>query len=129
MSAAEPTQGANSAPSGGCEAAEPRARGGHTSAIDPPSSGTFAPDGNAWRFEGALTFDDAAPVFATSAAVALPAEGIDFSGMTRADSSALAVVIALRRRAAAEGRTLPLRNLPPSLRSLAVVYGVEELIA
>jgi len=99
------------------------------SGIDAPSSGSFASDGNAWRFEGALTFDDAAQVFEASAAVPLPAEGIDFSGMTRADSSALAVVIALRRRAAAEGRALSLHNLPPSLRSLAIVYGVEELIA
>ena len=98
-------------------------------ALQTPASGTFASDGSAWKFDGALTFDDAAQVFAASAAVPLPADGIDFSGMTRADSSALAVVIALRRRAAGEGRTLPLRNLPTSLRSLAVVYGVEELIA
>lgn len=98
------------------------------SVIDAPSSGTFMNEGNAWRFQGALTFDDAAQVFEASAAVPLPADGIDFSGMTRADSSALAVVIALRRRAAAEGRALSLHNLPPSLRSLAVVYGVEELI-
>ena len=100
-----------------------------SAATDTPSTGTFMNEGNAWRFEGALTFDDAAQVFEASAAVPLPVEGIDFSGMTRADSSALAVVIALRRRAAAEGRALSLRNLPPSLRSLAVVYGVEELIA
>ena len=97
--------------------------------LEEPASGTFSGEGNAWKFEGALTFDDAAQVFEASAAVPLPADGIDFSGMTRADSSALAVVIALRRRAAAEGRALSLHNLPPSLRSLAVVYGVEELIA
>ena len=97
-------------------------------AIDAPASGTFASAGDAWRFEGALTFDDAAQVFEASRAVPLPSGGVDFSGMTRADSSALAVVIALKRRAAAEGRALSIDNLPSSMRSLAVVYGVDNLI-
>ena len=93
------------------------------------STGTLTNDGDVWRFEGALTFDDAAQVFAASRDATLPARNVaDFSGMTRADSSALAVVIALKRRAAAEGRTLSVDHLPPSLRSLAVVYGVEHLI-
>ena len=92
-------------------------------------AGTFTQADGAWRFEGALTFDDAARVFDASRALPLPAGNVaDFSVMTRADSSALAVVIALKRRAAAEGRTLSVENLPASLRSLAVVYGVENLI-
>ena len=96
---------------------------------DAAPTGTFASAGDAWRFEGALTFDDAERVFAASRAAPLPASGVaDFSGMTRADSSALAVVIALKRRAAAEGRQLAVANLPESLRALAVVYGVENLI-
>jgi len=97
-------------------------------AIDAPAGGTFANAGDTWRFEGALTFDDAADVFAASRALPLPPRALDFSGMARADSSALAVVIALKRRAAAEGRPLAIVNLPASLRSLAVVYGVENLI-
>jgi len=96
---------------------------------DAVSAGTFTNAGDAWRFEGALTFDDAAQVFAASRAAPLPSSNVaDFSGMTRADSSALAVVIALKRRAAAEGRALSVDYLPASLRSLAVVYGVENLI-
>jgi phospholipid transport system transporter-binding protein len=98
------------------------------SVIDTPAAGTFARAGDTWRFEGALTFDDAAQVFAASRAVPLPQRALDFSGMTRADSSALAVVIALKRRAATEGRPLAVVNLPASLRSLAVVYGVENLL-
>ena len=96
--------------------------------IDAPARGTFVQAGDTWRFEGALTFDDAALVFAASRTVPLPSRALDFSGMTRADSSALAVVIALKRRAAAEGRPLAVLNLPASLRSLAVVYGVENLV-
>ena len=82
-----------------------------------------------WRYTGALTFDDAAEVFAASKAMPLPASGIvDFTGMTHADSSALAVVIALKRRATVEGRALAATGLPSSLQSLAVVYGVENLL-
>src|SRR5690242_14911623 len=44
-SAAEPPQSANSAPSGGSEAAKPRAWGGHTSAAEPPQSANSAPSG------------------------------------------------------------------------------------
>jgi phospholipid transport system transporter-binding protein len=93
------------------------------------ATGTFTTEGDAWRFGGALTFDDAAAVFAASQGVALPAGGVvDFARMTRADSTALAIVIALKRRATAEGRTLRVENLPQSLRSLATVYGVDNLI-
>jgi phospholipid transport system transporter-binding protein len=96
---------------------------------DAQVTGAFTIEGDAWRFDGALTFDDAAAVFGASQGVALPARGVvDFSRMTRADSAALAVVIALKRRATAEGRTLSVENLPQSLRSLAVVYGVDDLI-
>jgi len=101
-----------------------------TPAEDDASAGAFSSGGDGWRFAGALTLDDAARVFAASNAVALPASGVvDFSAMTRADSSALAIVIALKRRAAAEGRTLSIQGVPASLHSLAVVYGVDNLLA
>jgi phospholipid transport system transporter-binding protein len=93
-----------------------------------PGGGFTVTDGG-WRYAGALTFDDAAGVFAASQATPLPASGVvDFAGMTHADSSVLAIVIALRRRAAAEGRALSATGLPASLHSLAVVYGVENLL-
>ena len=94
------------------------------------TAGIFSASDAGWRFAGTLTFDDAARVFSASKAVALPANGVvDFSGMMQADSSALAVAIALKRRAAAEGRELSLVGIPASLRSLAVVYGIEDLLA
>ena len=98
-------------------------------ACDEPSDGSFTGGDDGWRFAGALTFDNAAQVFDASRALALPANRrADFSAMTRADSAALAVMIALKRRAAAQGSALSIEGVPASLRSLAVVYGVENLI-
>jgi phospholipid transport system transporter-binding protein len=94
-----------------------------------PSIGGFTVTENRWSFAGALTLDDAAAVLDAAKSLALPVSGIvDFHGMMHADSAALAVIIALRRRAAAESRTLTITGLPSSLRSLAVVYGVENLV-
>ena len=95
-----------------------------------PATGAFAVSGRGWGFSGALTFDDAAVVLQASRALALPeAATVDMSALTHADSAALAVLIALKRRAAAEGRTLTIVGLPRSLHSLAVVYGIEDLLA
>ena len=92
-------------------------------------SGGFVADGDAWRYEGALTLDNAAGVMLAADAMTLPASGIvDLRALAPADSAALAVVMALRRRAQAEGRTLHVANMPPALQSLAVVYGVDDLV-
>lgn len=92
-------------------------------------TGGFVATDVGWAFAGALTLDDAADVLTASAALPLPLSGmLDFSGVMHADSAALAIVIALKRRASAEGRTLSIVGLPASLHSLAVVYGVENLL-
>ena len=94
-----------------------------------PSTGGFSPSNEGWIFAGALTLDDAASVLKSSQELALPANGVvDFGALMHADSAALAVMMALKRRAAGEGRTLTIRGMPDSLRSLAVVYGVEHLL-
>ena len=91
--------------------------------------GAFSVSGAGWSFSGALTLDAAAEVLQASQALAFPANGaVDFSGLTHADSAALAVIMALKRRATAEGRTLAVGGLPASLQSLAIVYGVEDLL-
>ena len=103
--------------------------------IDAPGSGAahggaFSVVDDGWAFGGALTLDDAADILQASQALPLPASGVvDFGGLMQADSAALAVMMALKRRAATEGRSLKLTGLPPSLRSLAVVYGVEHYLA
>jgi phospholipid transport system transporter-binding protein len=101
--------------------------------IDAPSAstsgGAFTATEAGWRFAGALTLDDAAEVLAATRAMPLPQNGrVDFAGLAQADSSALAVIIALKRRGASEGRALSVTGLPDSLRSLAVVYGVDDLV-
>ena len=95
-----------------------------------PASGAFVADGDRWRFAGALTFDDASTVLASAGALPLPPSGIvDLTDLAQADSSALAVLLALRRRALAEGhRALAFTGVPPTLDALARVYGIEAYI-
>jgi phospholipid transport system transporter-binding protein len=96
----------------------------------PSADGKFVAADDRWRFDGILTFDDAARVLELSEALPLPASGvIDMSGLTHADSAALAVLLALRRRARLEKKQLKFPELPPMLDSLARVYGIEDLFA
>ena len=93
-------------------------------------AGGFVAVGDLWRYEGALTLDNAAAVMAAADALPLPASGrVDMAALTPADSASLAILMALRRRALAEGRTLRIDNLPAALHSLAIVYGVDELVS
>lgn len=101
--------------------------------IDPAAtaapSGAFVATADGWRFDGTLTMDTAAGVMASADALALPDCGrVDFGGLTQGDSSALAVILALRRRALTEKRALRVENLPAALLSLAVAYGVEDVM-
>ena len=97
---------------------------------DSQATGAFASDNDRWTFGGQITFDNAMPVLEAAAALPLPASGIvDLSGVAHADSSALAVLLALRRRAVAEGRSITFASVPPMLDSLARVYGIEESLA
>jgi len=92
--------------------------------------GGFAVTAKGWTYAGKLTFTDAAAVFAASRELALPDTGIvDLAGLETADSSALAVLLALKRRAAVEGSRLEFTSVPPGIHALAHVYGVEELLA
>ncbi|MFO1317330.1 MAG: STAS domain-containing protein [Burkholderiales bacterium] len=94
------------------------------------AAGAFAAAGDRWTFSGVLTFDDATAALAGSDALPLPASGaIDLSGLAHADSAALAVLLALKRRAAAERRAIAFTGIPPLLESLARVYGLEDQIA
>lgn len=93
------------------------------------TQGSFAADGDRWTFAGALTFDDAMSVLEASATLPLPPSGVvDLSGVAHADSAALAVLLALRRRATAENARLSFASVPPMLDSLARVYGIEEIL-
>ena len=102
------------------------ARGEHVAA----GSG-FAPDadGARWTYAGALTSANAGTVLAAAAALALPADGeVDLRDVEAIDSAAVAVLLALKRRAAEEGRPLRFVDVPAALASLAELYGVEEIL-
>lgn len=53
---------------------------------------------------------------------------LDASALKQFDSSALAVMLACRREAAAAGKTFAVHGLPARLAQLAGLYGVAELI-
>ena len=54
---------------------------------------------------------------------------VDAGALERFDSSALAVLLELRRESQAQGKTLSIRSLPVRLRDLATVYGIGELLS
>jgi phospholipid transport system transporter-binding protein len=96
----------------------------------PDVDGGFVAGGDRWTYAGTLTFANAASVFAASRAAQLPAAGIvDLAGLAHADSAALAVMVALKRRAAREGARIAFASVPPGVHRLARVYGVEDLLA
>jgi phospholipid transport system transporter-binding protein len=85
--------------------------------------------GDRWMLGGALNVDTAASVLEASRAAALPGTGIvSLASVDSVDSAAVAVLLAWRRRAAAEGKELSFTDVPASLSALALLYGVEELI-
>ena len=68
-------------------------------------------------------------MLAATQGLALPAEGeVDLDDLTGIDSSAVAVLVALLRRAVAEGKPLQFVNAPPALAALAEVYDVEAIL-
>jgi phospholipid transport system transporter-binding protein len=86
--------------------------------------------GARWVYAGALTFADAGAVLAAAQALPLPREGVvDCAGIVAIDSAAVAVLLALKRRAAAEGRPVTFAHVPPALAALAALYGVDTLLA
>ena len=57
-----------------------------------------------------------------------PSVTVDLSGVTEVDSTALSLLLEWRREAVRDGRVIRYRNLPASLKSLAELYGVTELL-
>lgn len=53
---------------------------------------------------------------------------LDASALVEFDSSALAVLLGLRRALAAQGATLQIKGMTPRLRELASLYGVLDLL-
>jgi len=92
-----------------------------------------AADAEVLRLTGALDFETLPGVIAQAdryvAQPQLPARlAIDFSGVTGVDSSAVALLLEWRRRAAERGVALEFVDLPPNLLALAELYGVAGII-
>ena len=86
-------------------------------------------DGARWIASGALTFANAGGALAAARALPLPAAGIvECEGITHTDSAAVAVLLALKRRARAEGKPLAFARPPAALTTLATLYDVEDIL-
>ena len=90
---------------------------------------TRSADGARWTLAGALTFATTGPVLASARTLPLPATGVvECGGITAADSAAVALLLSVRRRAAAQGARLAFTGVPAALATLASLYGVEEML-
>jgi phospholipid transport system transporter-binding protein len=77
-------------------------------------------------FPAEITLDVAPAALEAARAALRQASGpLDLSPLQRFDSTAVAVLVALRRDA---GPGLAFRNAPPNLRKLASLYGVEAVL-
>jgi phospholipid transport system transporter-binding protein len=86
-------------------------------------------DGARWLAHGELTYANAAGALAAARALPLPASGeVDCAGIVAADSAAVAVLLALKRRAAQAGGALRFVGTPAALATLADLYEVAELL-
>ena len=67
----------------------------------------------------------------TQGVLAAPRKAVplDAAPLQRFDSSALAVLLACQREAAAVGKQLLIQGMPAHLHNLAKLYGIAELLA
>lgn len=79
--------------------------------------------------EGDLTLGTASDWLAqTEAALKQGLVTFDLEGVGQLDSSALSLLLSLRRRAEKAGSSIEFRHIPESLTSLAKLYGVADQI-
>ena len=81
------------------------------------------------RVRGPLTLMTVEPILSdASRRLDGPEMSIDLSAVTEADSSAVGLLLAWVRAAAASGHRVRFENLPPNLKSLISLYDVGEFI-
>jgi phospholipid transport system transporter-binding protein len=86
--------------------------------------------GDHWAVAGPLTMDSVADLLDASTSLALPPAGVvDLGLVNRVDSAGVAVLLAWKRRAAVEGASLQFASVPQSMMSLALLYGVEDMLS
>lgn len=85
--------------------------------------------GERMQVSGPMVIGSAATLkTAGDSAVAGGATVVDLSGVTDADSSAVALLLSWVRAAQERKQQLTIVNLPTSVQSLAALYGVAELL-
>jgi phospholipid transport system transporter-binding protein len=87
-------------------------------------------ESNRWIISGDLIIDHVTQVVNASKALRFesPAQ-LDFSKVTDVDTSAISLILELKRRANAEKVELSLVNVPENLNSLMQLYGVDVFIS
>jgi phospholipid transport system transporter-binding protein len=91
---------------------------------------TITQNGNCWDLQGNILIDSANMLLEKSKAFTLTnGTLVDFSQVGEVDTSAVSLMLEWRRRAIAENKQLSFVNFPAGLTSLAVLYGVTDLIS
>ena len=85
-------------------------------------------DGNRLRVSGALTLANVAAEAASARQHFSGNVGVDLAAVTEVDSSALSLIFEWQRAARQSDCQISFCNLPASLKSLAELYGVADLI-
>jgi len=85
-------------------------------------------EGDQLRVRGALTVGNATEVCEEGKQHLTGNLVVDLAGVTEADSSALSVLFEWRRAAQQKKLSISFSNLPESMKSLAALYGVTELV-
>ena len=84
--------------------------------------------GNSLKLVGVVNNDRSGALLEEGEAGMLRVAVIDLAGVTEADSSLLALLLAWVRSAGAVGRKVEIRNASHGLRNLAELYGVREFL-
>lgn len=86
-------------------------------------------EGDRLILDGAVTLGAAAAMLAESAPLLVEGVSVvDFAAVTGTDSAAIALAVEWKRQAAAAGRELQFANLPESMRNMAKLYAVTEIL-
>lgn len=81
------------------------------------------------QLEGDLILANTTRLLAEAeAAVAAGAAAFDLKGVGQMDSSAISLLLALKRRAVAANRPVAFLHIPESMLSLAKLYGIAEYL-
>lgn len=87
----------------------------------------------AWRVTTAMTQSQAAGLLVAGQKLLTSDSGqhpirVDLAAVSEADSSGLAVLLDWLRTARQQGREMRVEGIPTGLRSLAELYGIQELL-